>query len=741
VGQFFKTSKAKGHFHIIYVRNPQVETVVDPQTGQPVQRPLPPEVYFSNVKDHVHEVEFLPDGTFSVKIDPHDGHLHESVEPFYPEKKEVKEDELEVAARALQLAKVAFELEVDSREDAQTGYDFYGGDQWDKRDKQKLEKEGRCALTLNDIERHIDELLGYERQQRSSIKYRPVEGGDAVAADLYTEVSKIILENSNFPKERSLVFRDQVIAGRGNFSVTVDFMKDIQGDVKVKRWPWDKIAYGPHEEEDAADAEYFVKFQMASLGRLKKKYKKLKDQLDGAWNKFVGELTKPNESIQHAVDHYGKGEDGSTLLLSLRNGGVPMVDIALKEILVMEIWEKCVEDVTVIADPVDDLYQVAYGWKDAELKQLETIEVLRQVETQREYVRVMKLAGDVLLSDENPADLAAQEFYTTPAYGKKVGPKFWGVVKAAIDPQREINKRASQAIDIGNKMAGYGWFYDDMTFPSKKDEEDFKNNSAKAGFTQKVVALERLPEKVEGTKFPGELVGLMEMSGNRIQAMLSTSATSRAGANTSAQAILQAEKSQLIGREIFFDNLWEAEKRVARLLLGLIRRYYPPERIYRMVSNQAAKSAAAGQPMQLGGQPFDRFSMPQIVEILENAEPEHYDLVADREMWSPTQRVANLTMITGMAEKGAPIPFEFVAEFMDMPEDLKQRMIAGIQQQQAAQQQGESKTSETEIQKALIGQGLFPPKVLQEQGIDPAQVMMAQQPPINPDKDSLRSLS
>jgi hypothetical protein len=56
---------------------------------------------------------------------------------------------------------------------------------------------------------------------------------------------------------------------------------------------------------------------------------------------------------------------------------------------------------------------------------------------------------------------------------------------------------------------------------------------------------------------------------------------------------------------------------------------------------------------------------------------------------------------------------------MDLPESYKQQAIQAIMQQQQAQAQAASSSQESEIQKSLIGQGYFPPKVLEAQGLGP----------------------
>jgi len=205
-----------------------------------------------------------------------------------------------------------------------------------------------------------------------------------------------------------------------------------------------------------------------------------------------------------------------------------------------------------------------------------------------------------------------------------------------------------------------------------------------------------------------------DMSVNQLEAIQGIDATANAGANTSASAILQAEKTVLVGHEFMFDNLAFAKKQIGRLLISIFQKYYSGRRIYRIIANQAMRS-----PVQVGEQKFDEYTQEEIESLLENADLSRYDVEVGESTWSPTQRIATLTILTDLMAKGAQVPMEMMTQFLEMPEELKQRMIESIQQQAQAEQESQSNTAQTEIQKTLIAQGRIPPKVLEEQGLPP----------------------
>ena len=186
---------------------------------------------------------------------------------------------------------------------------------------------------------------------------------------------------------------------------------------------------------------------------------------------FDGQTTVPAEATQYHQEHYAKGE-GAEDVVSLI-GTHKVLDIAKKEVRVFECQRYVYEDNPVAVMVEDDFYHNMFGWREEDVEAVKTLPGMKVVETSARKVRITRVAGNVLLSDENPADLPIDEFNVVLMYAKKRKGRFWGKVRRAIDPQREMNKRASQTIDIGNKCAAYGWFIDANTFPDDMEKNKF----------------------------------------------------------------------------------------------------------------------------------------------------------------------------------------------------------------------------------------------------------------------------
>lgn len=721
MNHFLRTSKAghsKPHSHVIYV---------DEVRGQ---------IHCGKVNDHVHE--FTKDevtGQWVTLPDPFDGHVHTAVEEIQPKFKTEKQTDEEVVGDVFALFGAWSEAEARSIERGKESEDFYSGDQWDDELKRTLEGDKRACLTINFTEKYVDDICGLQRKNSQQMTYFPTEEGDQRVADLYNILAKIILEKCNYRTERAAVFEDLTIVGRAAFNMFLDVSRNLQGDIVVERFPWDQVVVGPHEKADGSDCEGFVKYRYLSLGQAKRLYPKLKRKFEDCYQRHLDPATRTTAThVQHARDQYGQSTNSHAADMPSMVGSQAVVDVARKELMQMECWRKVYEQGWVIVDEEAQLFLNAAGWNAKDLEQVKTLlpEQLVVIEAPQQKIRITRAIGDVLVSDENPAtELPREEFYTIVGHAKRKRGKFWGKVHSAKDPQREINKRSSQSIDVVNRMAAYGYFYDDSTFRDDAEAKKFERNSAIPGFTQHVQDVDRPPRKEEGVKFPAEIANMTSMAADQLR-MLMSIAADQAGANTSAAAIAQAESGKLVGNEYLFDALTLMEIRVYRLLPGMIRKYYSADRIYRMVANRAAK-----QPVTIGGQqvnPEDEQMKANIMALLETDDFEDYDVQPGLGgVWTPTMRMAILQSLTDLVSKGYPVPPELLAKFLDMPEDVRAEMVQSIQAQQAAQAQTAQNTQETEVVKSLIGQGQIPPMVAEKYGLQaqtpPAQPAAPDQPP------------
>lgn len=660
------TSLDNKHVHeIIFI--PPVEPTTDPMTAAPV-----------------------PGSPPRWEITPHEEHTHDLVEIKVEEKKEKKEDK-DIVREVHELWKQADAIEADSRKKAEESEKFYAGEQWKKTDKDTLEKNDRAALTINEIESKIDLLSGYQRQNRSDMRFYPVEDGDGRIADIINVVVKNITDQNDYEFSETDAFEDAAITGRGNLHCYADYSKNIKGDIVIEHFPWREVRMGPHRKKDGSDCEYLIKDKWFSLGKAKQLWPDKAEEITADFALY----NQVEDHIVYAHDQFANSENAQPSDMS------SFVNIAKKEIRVLECERKEFKRIPIAVDVKNDFYMNLEGLSKTGVSAIKTIPELRIIEKPESKVRRHVTAAMVLLEDDY---LDEEDFSILSLYAKKRDDNWWGKVEGVKDPQKEINKRHSQLIDIVNKVATYGFIYDSGTFPSKEAMEKFKAGISKPGYVLEVNNVNSPPKESQGVKFPTELANVISLDSQKIKEIMNINLemAGMARASQSGIAIVEQKRQGLIGNEFLFDNLNAMKKKLGRKLVRLIQKVYTPERILRILMNRNAQ-----KPVDVGGKPLSQYDPKEILALLKNADLMKYDLTVGESAFNPTTRMANFVIWSELAGRGVGVPPAFLLDLSDLPEkDKAKQMFAETEKQK---QQQENMKVYMELGKSLIAKGGLPP--------------------------------
>ena len=645
----------------------------------------------SRTKRHTHFVVFDAQANAYLLQPADDGHTHDIVElqtiedPEPPAPKLPSTDE-EVIATQTTRYQEAYEAERVSIEQGQECVAFREGDQWTNEIKNKLASANRACLTINHVAPMVETLSGVARQNRTDIKVFPVENGDQFTADVLTQAIKQILTKNEFDYEEIDVFEDEVTAGRGVFEVYPDFDENIEGDIKVKHVAWDMVTIAPHMRKDLSDAEYTFKWKWISEEQLKNLYPDRKTDIDDAFVRF--------DNAPEDVDTLTQDDIFlNPLYTNSKTKQVKLLECESKEYYNLNVY---VDAFTGSAIAENELPKPLS-------KQLKTLRSLNVLKRRLYRMRKTVTAGQLVLEDEY-IDTPDNSFSIIVVYAYKRGLYFEGKVERVKDAQRELNKRRSQTVDIINTTINNGWFYEDETFKNAREEENFKNNSSSAGFVIKIDNIERPPHKVEAGKVERGIVEL-EVNSQRSFREISNINTELLGQAPSYQsgiALQHQQRQALIGNEYLFDNLTRGKKELGRRLIGWIQEIYTPERIARLVLNQATVEKVFIEKQQLQPQDQQQVQMfiQKVKQMLSNQDLTNYDVAIGENNSTPTTQLANLQIMQQLAQSGVPIPPTALLELAPIPN--KEAILKMLQEQQQREQQIEKGKQQTEIQKTLI---------------------------------------
>lgn len=696
----YKAKSQNGHVHLFWLPEGQ-ETAVSTEN-----------------KGHTHTIQRVgdefycsEDGETQEKL-----HVHDITPVKIKDKKEKKRDDLEIVTDAQQLYKAAYEHNHDSLEMAEESWEFRRLKMWDEADVSVLQDDDRAVLTIPESSSLIDTLLGYQMNNRSDWKFRPVTSDDRHAAELCDEIMKNIAYQCGFIYEETEGAESQMVAGLGNFEVYTDYSENLEGDIKIESYPWCDVMYGPYNKVDRRDCEYLVKQKMYSLARLKRMFPDKEDELEHDYRFWLDKsstdyVPAPGQEFMHAT----------ASSVHLAGEGMPKLDIEKKEYRLIEVQQFDFRTEYVLVNLETSEVMNVTGLDKSTRDAFDNDENYRVVTRVIKEVRVTKFAGNCLLEDGISKELAHDnDFSLIPIHAKKYGGCWFGKMEELKDPQRSVNHRHSQIEDIINRCAAYGWFYDDDTFSSPEDAYDFEENANKPGFIQKVSDVERnRPMQAEGVKFPGEVLQLLDVSNNTMHRIANVPQEMQGTSNTelSGAAIREKTHVALQGNRYLKDNMDLAKKLVALKVISKVQAEWDPERIIRLVRERSYHTPEMEDPNNPGqinpDAPNGEQQVPihpqpevlsltddQIRDILDNNDLTKLDLVVDTSPHSPTIRMANQMLLGKLMEQGAPVPFPYYVQQSDLPD--KEGLLKLYQADQQQQRQAEEAKTNAEVQKAQI---------------------------------------
>lgn len=645
----------------------------------------------SKAKDHTPEIMVDEAGAIFA-VDP-DGYKHEIVdyEILSDADKEPKEEE--TVKNVLADYQECYDYEKEARRGGNESEKIYAHDQWAASDKPP---GNRAAVTINVIEDKIDNLTGYQKQNRTEPHFLPGEKGDAVVADILNIIVKDITNNCYYQREKSKVFEDEAIAGRGLFNVYEDYERDARGNIVIERFAWDEAFFGPHEKDDLSDCEVMFKTKWYSENKLKSLFPdKIEGKLKGFSPEQKGQDLKPELN-----------QDGG-----LNMAAVELIDINAKKYRLLERWKKEYKSVDVAVFANDGFVEPLKGWDKKDVAAVKSIPGMSMIKRESYRMRKTRTVSDVLIDDEFITDM---DYEIVSVYAKKRRGVFWGKIKGIIDLQQLINKTYSQFIDIIAKVANYGYFYDSETFDDVQEEKKWKEQGTSPGFTAKVANSNKIPVKEEGVKFPTEIVNAIQMFMNNIREIMNVNLNMQGltgNPNESGVAIKQKIVQQLIGNDFLFDNMKFAEQLLFKVVVKKIQKLYTPERMMRILETENSKTSTVNPEtqqkeggVQLAGQPLEQYPPEQIKKLLQTVDLTEHDIIVSDAADSPSAMMGAYLMLLETARSGAPIPPDIFIELSPLPDNLKAKLMASLQAAQQAEAQKDQMKYGTEIKKAQIAQ-------------------------------------
>jgi len=446
-------------------------------------------------------------------------------------------------------------------QEAKLAWDFYDGTQWSADEASKLADLGQPAIVINKIAAKIDNVAGTEVAGRTRIVYRSRSGvaTEEQAAQVLTDLLTYTAERTELPHEISRVFRAGLICGVGWLEVTTTPEPTVRAEDELSV-VWDPLA----RAADLADARFIARERWLDAEAVKELFPTQGAQLVAQLREEGGVLRGPYAALGGAL---------------VGNENVPYYDARRELYRVVEVqYKQTVRQwrVQLLNGRELGFYTRAEARTAAAQHGAQMLE-MRWVP----QVQVGYFGSNILLHQA----VLGEEFTLLPYVYKrhKQDGRPYGLVRGAIDPQRELNKRRSKAMHLLNTAQVI----------ADVDAVDDPALLAREAARPDGMILKR-PGKdlriIRNADLASSQVAVMEQAGRDLQEVLGVFDESL-GKQSNAQSGTAIQQRQLAGtmNQMFaFDALRRLKKRLGGVLAGVLRQTLTPTMVLRITDNLAA---------------------------------------------------------------------------------------------------------------------------------------------------------
>ena len=580
----------------------------------------------------------------------------------------------------------------------------YGTGQWDSSDISKLRAEGRPPLQLNIILPKVNLVTGIERQGRTSYRARPVEMNDDNEAKLITSLLYHVEKSQSLQNVFSRVFKDGVITGRGWVDISVEPGEYFDSQIGIRRESWANVLMDP--EATTPDCSKWGRLARTKLVSISKAKAMFPDALKDITNAediqetFMGEESLTNmqlgDKYKNVAPNYG-----------FKSMEAYNMDAHRKKIRIIELWEREYEKEFYLVNPKTGRFsQEGFKTKRQANQAIKTLNERPEMEVQPIELNVVAksvpktsvtiFSGARVLQEKTPNPYQHNQFplvpffYTFEDYGHTVDT--FGLVENLKDPQREKNKRWSQALDIINRSPKGGGI-----FTGNKVTAEEMNRASGNG------------EWIGIPGYKGRISDFMTQWSNQHTQLVPTIASfeqrsdfdakeisgatdpmmGRATSSTESGLAVQTRIRQGMNRLMEqMQNLDTCKKNTLEMAVSNMQQYYSVDKIQRIIGAEFESV-----------EPEEQMQVNQIIgKFLDNFSTMEFDVVLDQGQNTPTMRALMANQVGELVRNGYASLFPLFVELSDMEasdeilekfEQERQAQVQSQQQQKPPQMSGE----------------------------------------------------
>ena len=603
--------------------------------------------------------------------------------------------DMAVRVRAWFLEAWTHPLWVDYRREAEEDEGFYAGgeDQWveggSSEALRRLKDLKRATVSINHIQGLVDILTGFERQNRFDLKAAPQGEEDEDSARLFTWLLKDVQDKADVHATSSDVFEDGIIKGLGAAEVAVDWTQDpVRGEIVVERLePGVDLIWDAHAKDwrRFRDCRYMIRYKQAFVDDLTAQYPQHKAAIEEAADRLGAVMAEGRSTDGPPNDAYGGVGDARR---SPETAAPVFYDHKSRQALVLEAWYEDFESAWVVTSKqAGQVYEAASGEaaRAAAAADPKDLTAIRRMKRMIKMAVVLPATMQTLETDDTPYDNDQQAYPFVVYVGKRKRNKIYGIVRNMKDPQRVLNKRESQLLDVLIQYATARRMYESGSLENPQHLKD-------SWSTEPIIY--RPGRKPPGWDVPeglGELFRVLGGEGDRYKMFMRESS----GINTdllglrsddaSGIAIARRQAQGQVIATVWFDNYRNFKRELGQRLARRIQQVYTYERVFRLTNDIGEPIALTVNPLQRDEQGRSQQADPRR-RVLSDVKALEFDILVSEAPSTPSMRAMSLLAVLEIIKTLpglAGVFMDKIVELADMPD--KAELLQRVRQVQQSQ--------------------------------------------------------
>jgi hypothetical protein len=612
-------------------------------------------------------------------------------------------------ANKLKKAKEYFVRAVDAdvkwQTEARSDFKFRDGDQWTTEEKKILEEELRPVLTFNLTKSSVDLIMGMNEDNKIVHRASPTEPTDGFLAEVLNDVADWVQETNEFELEEDSALESAAICGRG--FVGIDFVPDPKkfGEIEMS-----EVEIAVHEvhfdpaarRKDLGDASYICWDRWLTMPEFNMRYPTIKgkrlEDIISAGRMFgintIAEANIPQAAFEIPYDVSSDDSDYETPLdMNFYDKSKEMV-----RVIHMEYWDTFQR--YFIWNPEAKVWDEAPEKPNEEVKAMFLEEFGQEMVVevvQDRKVKWLQFIGDVILFDgDSPLPYGGFSIVPVFAYAdvSKRTMNHFGLVRLMRDPQKEINKRWSQALNMLNQQVQPGIYAETDAFvDAQQAQQSMKEAGAITWTNAGALTGGKIKERTVPT-FPNAPMQMEQFSQDIMKKITGINPDllgQDRGRQEPGVVVRLRQQQGITLLKPLFKSYNKAKKELFKRQLAIIMAYMPDEQILRILGQNERYEV----DKETGVITDTVTEMQASFRDVRNLE---YNIATEESPGNMSKRMLEMTALLEMQKQGFPVDPLQIIEKMELPAREKQRWIEYIQQTQQAQSEQQEQAMQAELQ-------------------------------------------